>query len=260
MLKMTSRARRNAAQGLVAMGFMLASHSAMAGNWVSDAFAGLADTILIGLAGIAIFFGMAYMTIVTLAVFMISDATLVISAIFLPFALAFYPIMNSWATSAVGAIVTASMIKVAGAFFVNELLKNNGVIATALNKATQALAASAGPNGVGFGDAVGPVFQVAIGVVVIFMISALVIQSIPGIVSSVFGGFSIHTPSFGGAKALSVMAGAASGGAAGFLGGIAGGGSVKGALKQAAIGALQGNKGSAKMLKIASGAKKANTR
>lgn len=204
----------------------MSSTPAMAGMFdFLDLPGKMAGMVVILLTSIITFGVIIYMIGMILVQYMIADVTIALAAIFMPFAIAFYPISNSWATSALNVVVGAVMTKVGIAFFLGLLLGSNGMLNTAVKSATE--------NGDGLMNTLGA----CIGVLGILFISITMLNSIPGIITSIFGGFSFSMPrGFG--KAMSGMAtgGAMAGGA------VAGAASVaKGAYKAGAAGSRDGS-------------------
>jgi len=208
-------------------------------------FANIVNGFVLQLTTLLMMLAIAFLTVMVVAIPIVADFGLVLGAIFLPITLAVWPITKTWATAAIGTIVSSAMVGTAAAFFISLLLKDGGAMHKAVEKANQAMV---GVNGV---DTIGPVMAASLGMIIFSLIAIMAAFSITGVVSRIFGGATIdgaRMAAGGMIAGASAGVGAAAMSARGLEGAVRGGAAASAAAKDAGL------SGKAAMQHIAGGA------
>lgn len=142
--------------------------------------------------------------LIAVAVPVVADFGLVLSAVFAPFALAIYPLSKSWAMNSLNVAVQSAMVSVGCAVFLQVLLGDSGILKAAVDSTVATMTTE---------NKLLPVVGGLLGMCAVYGLSMLVLLNISRVVQAIFGGFSIDA----GAPVA-----AAIGGAAGVTGGAAG--------------------------------------
>lgn len=175
-----------------------------------NTIASLPALMIIGLMALALLAMMGILSVFLVSLPIIADVMLSMAAIFLPLAVAVYPVNKSWAGSAVGTVVGSAMIKVAAAFVINGVM-------IGLSKALSGVLGRIFPAGANTPNAleiIPPLLAGSVGLIIVVGILMSIVQKVPTIVGSIFGGATFGVPGFV-AGAAQMATGATMGGVGG---------------------------------------------